>query len=463
MGNLEAMRQSLTQRLFLSAGIVIFLFLALTALVLNQAFSSSLDSIVREKLRVHTYALLALADFENNQLSLPSVLPEQRFNTTQDSLIALVSDAEQREHWRSLSAQEQKFTLPPPKPGQWLFGRAQDTQGLEYYVSSYSTVWPDETGKKSTFIFTVMETTNHYQKDLDEYRQRVLMALLIAGLILLALQAIILRWGLQPVRGLARDVEAMSRGDSVSLEGDYPPELRLLVKNVNLLVENERRQREKYRDRMADLSHSLKTPLSVLKGLEIDLDETNKGLDPVALRQSLGRQTEKMRSIIDYQLRRAVSAGQNISLSAIALKPELLQILDALDKVYADKRALAELEVDDQIAVLMDPGDLAEILGNLLDNAYKHCDYKIMTRARINQTEGGASRICLTVEDDGPGIPPEKRKSILKRGVRLDSSVEGQGFGLSIVGDIVNSYSGAITIGESSLGGALFALDLPGR
>jgi two-component system sensor histidine kinase PhoQ len=457
------MSQSLTKRLFLSAGTVIFAFLALTALVLNQAFTSSLESIVREKLRVHTYSLLALADFEGGQLKLPRVLAEPRFNTSRDPLIALVSDKKQNEHWRSISAEKQKFTLPFPEAGQWLFGRAQDTMDREYFVSSYSTVWPDEFGKKTTFIFTVMETTEHYQIDVEEYRNRVLLALLIAGLILLALQAIILRWGLKPVRGLAADVDAMSRGDSISLGGDYPRELKTLVRNVNLLIENERRQRERYRERMADLSHSLKTPLSVLKGLETDLHDPKEPLDVHTLQQSLGRQTEKMRGIIDYQLRRAVSSGQNMSMSAIHLEPELIQILDALDKVYADKQVLAELEIEDQVAVLMDPGDLAEVLGNLLDNAYKHCRHKVMTLATVKSQSNGPSRIFLTVEDDGSGIPAAKRRSILQRGVRLDTSVEGQGFGLSIVGDIIGTYRGSITIGESPLGGALFTLELPGR
>ena len=457
------MSQSLTKRLFLSAGTVIFAFLALTALVLNQAFTSSLENIVREKLRVHTYSLLALADFEDGRLNLPKVLTEPRFNSSRDPLIALVSDKKQNEHWRSISAEQQRFTLPFPESGQWLFGQAQDTKGREYFVSSYSTVWPDEFGKKTTFIFTVMETTKHYQIDVEEYRNRVLLALLIAGFVLLALQAIILRWGLKPVRGLAADVDAMSRGDSISLGGDYPRELKTLVRNVNLLIENERRQRERYRERMADLSHSLKTPLSVLKGLETDLHDADQALDLPSLQQSLGRQTEKMRGIIDYQLRRAVSSGQNMSMSAIPLKPELIQILDALDKVYADKQVHAELELEDRVAVLMDPGDLAEILGNLLDNAYKHCQNKVMTRAKLEPRSNGPSRIILTVEDDGSGIPAAKRGSILQRGVRLDTSVEGQGFGLSIVGDIIATYHGSITISESPLGGALFALELPGR
>ena len=78
-------------------------------------------------------------------------------------------------------------------------------------------------------------------------------------------------------------------------------------------------------------------------------------------------------NIIEYQLRRAVSSGQNISFVAIALAPEVESVLAALDKVYADKQVVAELQIDSSLSLFADEGDLAEVLGNILDNAYKHC------------------------------------------------------------------------------------------
>ncbi len=457
------MTQSLTHRLFISAGTVIFIFLGVTALVLNQAFAFSLENIVREKLRLHTYALLAVADNENGVIELPSRVAEQRFNSRSESLIGIVTNTEEKEFWRSVSANDQVFSLPAPPAGEWLFGKAQDGAGKVYFVSSYSTVWPDDRGVKSTFVFTVMEELDYYQENIQSYRNTILVALFLIGIVLLGLQAIILRWGLRPVRGLAEDVDAMGRGESQDLGGDYPKELLRLVANVNLLIDNERRQREKYRDRMADLSHSLKTPLSVLKGLESDIVEQEDTIDRHSLVGSLGRQVEKMRSIIDYQLRRAVSSGHSSSVSAISLAPEVEQILDALDKVYSDKQVSAELQIDTDITLLVDEGDLAELLGNTLDNAYKHCRHRVMAQARRVELADGRSAIQIMIEDDGAGIPADKRDSILKRGVRLDSTHAGQGFGLAIVAEIVSSYQGSVVIGESALGGALFTLELPSR
>jgi two-component system sensor histidine kinase PhoQ len=455
------MNQSLTNRLFISAGIVIFLFLGGILLLLDQAFSISLENIVREKLKLHIYSLLAAADNDHGVILLPDLMLEQRFNSEKESLIGIVTNPEKTEYWRSISAQDQHFSLPSPEPGRWLFGRAQDESGKTYFVSSYSTIWPDDMGRKSTFVFTVMEAVNYYQEDLTRQRVAIFAALTVVGIVLLGLQAIIFHWGLSPVRRLANEVDAMGNGERSAFQDDYPRELQPLVVNLNLLIDNERRQREKYRERMADLSHSLKTPLSVLKGFGADVAASDLRADRLNLVKDIGEQINKMSNIVDYQLRRAVSSGQNISFVAIALAPEVENVLAALDKVYADKQVLAELQIDSSISIFADEGDLAEVLGNILDNAYKHCKEKVMTTAAHVVLADGHSGIRLVVEDDGLGIPKKKRRDILKRGVRLDSAHAGQGFGLSIVANIVNSYKGVINVDDSPMGGARFTIDFP--
>ncbi len=457
------MNQSLAHRLFVSAGTVIFLFLGVTAFLLDQAFSISLESIVREKLKLHTYSLLAAADNEEGMIILPKLMAEQRFNSQKDSLIGIVTNRDGNEYWRSISAVNQRYSLPSPDAGDWLFGQAQDDSGKAYFVSSYSTIWPDDQGRKSTFVFTVMEAVDYYQTGLKNQRLAVFTSLIVVGLVLFGLQAIILRWGLKPVRNLAMEVDAMGRGEQVAFRNDYPRELQPLIANLNLLIDNERRQREKYRERMADLSHSLKTPLSVLKGVEAEIVRNDVQASSRSLVGSISEQTDKMSNIIEYQLRRAVSSSQNISFVAINLAPEVESVLAALDKVYADKQVVAELQIESSVSVFADEGDLAEVLGNILDNAYKHCQKKVMTAAESIVLEDGRPGIRITIEDDGLGIPENKRDAILERGVRLDSAGAGQGFGLSIVANIITSYNGAITISESSMGGALFTIDFPTR
>jgi signal transduction histidine kinase len=104
------------------------------------------------------------------------------------------------------------------------------------------------------------------------------------------------------------------------------------------------------------------------------------------------------------------------------------------------------------------------MLGNLLDNACKWAKKKVnLTVSGIDQDARGGRgrRVIVAVEDDGPGIAPEERARIGKRGLRLDESKPGSGLGLSIVTDLVQSYRGAIELKESALGGLSVRLDLP--
>jgi hypothetical protein len=141
------MRMSLTKRLFVSTSVVLGLFLLMAGVVLDQAFSISLDNVVRERSRLHTYNMLSLADNENGVIRLPTHLAGKRFNSAGDSLLGFVSDIEKKESWRSISAAGKLFDLPHPAEGEWLFGQVQDESGQSYYVSSFSAIWPDSSGK----------------------------------------------------------------------------------------------------------------------------------------------------------------------------------------------------------------------------------------------------------------------------------------------------------------------------
>ena len=447
---------SLNHRLILFTSFVLCIFLGVTGVVLNKAFSISLNNIVREKLKLHTYNLLSLADNKNGTIYLPANYSQQLLNNIDDSLLAIVTDSQHKESWRSVSASNKRFSLPAPSTGEWLFGQAQDNSGNTYYVSSYSTTWPDEHGKKHTFIFTVMENLQVYQKEINDYRNTITLALIGIALVLLALQLIILHWGLKPVRGLASDVEAMNKGKSASLTGHYPKELRTLSANLNLLIENERRQRERYRNRMADLSHSLKTPLSVLRGIASDTNTLGHAISREKILISIQKQVSKMDTIVDHQLQRAVSSKQQSSFIACSVLNETQSIIGALNKVYIQKNITPTINIDKKELFYGDENDLAEILGNLLDNAYKYCQNQVTINANSQQ-----KTLTLSIEDDGLGIPPEERFAIIKRGVRLDSRANGQGFGLAIVNDIITSYKGTLIVGESLLGGAQFLLKIP--
>lgn len=162
--------RSLAFRLFLTTTVMLCVFLGGTGLVLDRIFALSLDNLVREKLQLQTYLLLAAADNDSGIIYLPDQVSEQRFNTVEDSLIAIVTDEQQKEFWRSVSFGDKQFSLSPPDSGQWWFGQTQDSSDDVHYVSSYSTIWSDTQGQKTTYVFTVMESAGVYRADVSNYR-----------------------------------------------------------------------------------------------------------------------------------------------------------------------------------------------------------------------------------------------------------------------------------------------------
>jgi signal transduction histidine kinase len=105
--------------------------------------------------------------------------------------------------------------------------------------------------------------------------------------------------------------------------------------------------------------------------------------------------------------------------------------------------------------------DFEEIVGNLLENAMKWTRSEVSVSLR---SSGGADQdrtAMLVIEDDGPGIPPERAAEALKRGKRLDETKPGSGLGLAIVSDLVDEYGGALELGRAELGGLKVVVQLP--
>ncbi len=458
-------RMSLVKRMFILTGLVLLIFLSSAGLLINALFKISLDSVIQDKLQLYTYQLISVGDNVDGAMQLPRQLAEPRFNKSQGSLIGLVTeltpDGKQLEVWRSLSAMEKQFSFPAPQTGKWFFSHAQGANDVQYYVSSYNTTWSNQNGTKTQYVFTTIEELSYYRKISTKYQLGIVAALLGFGLVFLLLQTIILRLGLRPVTRVTSDVEALNRGEINSLTGNYPEELKSLTANLNLLINNERSQRERYRNRMADLSHSLKTPLSVLRGIETDIDSQGLPISRKNVIDTLSKHVKRMTEIVDHQLQRTVTSGAPTTFTAINVAVQANDIMQALNKVYAEKIINCVLNIEQGLAFIGDKNDLFEIIGNLLDNAYKHAEKTVFLSAIKDNYIPSSPKFIFTFEDDGAGIPLEKRSSILERGVRLDTNSDGQGFGLSIVAEIVNNYEGVIAIEDSDLGGAKFVITMP--
>jgi two-component system sensor histidine kinase PhoQ len=170
-----------------------------------------------------------------------------------------------------------------------------------------------------------------------------------------------------------------------------------------------------------------------------------------------------MDELVAYQLARAATTGRQPFASAIPIGGHAEDLVQSLEKVYAAKNVLCEFEIDEGVAFYGEQGDLLELMGNLLENAFKWSRHRVLLVVK-SLPQAGKQRpgLLMSVEDDGPGIEPDKVDRVLQRGVRGDERVQGHGIGLSIVQDIVRAYQGELAVDRSpEFGGARFSVTLP--
>lgn len=225
-----------------------------------------------------------------------------------------------------------------------------------------------------------------------------------------------------------------------------PSELRGLVRNLNILVRNERQRYTKYHTTLSDLTHSLKTPLAVLqttlRSLRSSKQTTIEEAEPIMLDQ-IGRISQQ----IGYYLHRAsINSGQTMLTREIHSAPALLDSLTvALNKVYQRKGVVITLDISPEVTFMGEKNDFMEVMGNVLENACKYClEFVEITSLHSDKN------LTIVIDDDGPGIPESKRALIFKRGQRVDTLR----LGLSVAAEIIEQYDGQITISDSPLGGA---------
>jgi len=217
-----------------------------------------------------------------------------------------------------------------------------------------------------------------------------------------------------------------------------------VTEQLNLLLSAEQKQRQRYRNALSDLAHSLKTPLAVIQSQQ-------------QLSQLTIEQLGVINSMVDHQLRKAQSAGQSSWHLGTKIAPIANKLISSLEKIYQDKAINFTVNIASEAVFRGDEADLLEVLGNLLDNACKAAKTKISLKVTDEKKV-----VQFIIEDDGCGIAEALRQDILQRGTRADTYQHGHGIGLAIVRDLVDSYQGSITIEESSsLTGAKFILNFP--
>jgi two-component system, OmpR family, sensor histidine kinase PhoQ len=439
--------KSLNQRILLSATLVLVIFIAGIAVTLDRAFYDSALLGVQDRMYARILLLMGDAEIDNQgKLSMPSDLIDTKLSQPHSKTYAWIFDQTKAAAWKSTSALNKKITtIPPLKRGEKRFEQII-IGSAPHFIYSYNVTWVTRSGAYP-LTFNVVTDTTLFDAQVERYREDLWGWLSVMALLLLITQMLVLRWGLRPMRQVSTELAAIEFGQQENLKGEYPRELKLLTDSINSLINHERKQQKRYRNGLADLAHSLKTPLAILRGAVT----SQKNIQVITINE----QIDRMDNIVQYQLRRAATAGSSPGMRLLALRPVAEKIINTVTKAYHNKQIQININIENEINLRIDEGDLMELLGNLIDNAFKWCHDSVTLSAKQAK-----NKVIICIEDDGPGIKYHEVAKILKRGVRADQSIPGHGIGLAIVRDIIQVYGGNLLIDQNKTNGTRIVISL---
>ena len=305
-------------------------------------------------------------------------------------------------------------------------------------------------GRETALIFIAAEDRRPVDQDARRFATTATTALVLLGLGLLLAVFLQVRIGLQPLFDLRREIAEVRKGRADALARTYPAELAPLADELNALVAHNREVVERQRTHVGNLAHALKTPISVM------LAEAQSRPGPLA--EVVRRQAEAMHGHVEHHLRRARAAARSQSnREQTAIEPVLDELARTLERIFREQRVTVDWSCTPDLAFQGERQDLLEIVGNVMENACKWSQGKV----RVDATPCDSGKVCLVIEDDGPGLPAEGRADVLERGARLDEKTPGSGLGLSIVDELARAYGGDLKLGDSPMGGLRVEIILP--
>jgi signal transduction histidine kinase len=443
--------RSLRLRLLLGAVLGVGAALAIAGVILVAIFSAHIHRRYVKELDDHLLQLAAVIQIDaSGGLSLKHELSDPGFQQPLSGLYWQVMDSG-RVALRSRSLWDSSLMLSPAisAPGVLVASETAGPSRQELVLVERIIVLQGR-----TLRLAVAGDRRIIDEARGEFASVVALSLAVLGTLLLLSSWLQVGAGLAPLRVLRDQLGKLRQGKTQRLEGAYPIELSCLVEDLNSLLATQRSELERARNNAGKLGHGLKTPLAVLGAEARTLRE--KG--DAASADAIEHEVEAM----DAQVARILAAARAVGpRKAVGASTPVKLLLERLINVMKRLPRGAELEWtltvgDRDLEVPIDTRDLEDLFGNLLDNARKWAKSRV--HVAIAST---ANSILVAIEDDGPGIPADRRCDVFDVGMRLDRTVPGTGIGLAIARDLAELHGGTLELETRVLGGARATVRIP--
>jgi signal transduction histidine kinase len=451
---------SLSFRLIASSAVVAIVLLLSAGLLLNTLFQQALERNFDSRLRATLDGLLA--NVELNEKGVPQLqgpISDNRFTLPLSGWYWQISlPTKSQAEIKSSSLLEKYIEVDPSHL------EARDSEGVASFLSTDSQGQQLRVieqrlklfGSEQNYSFVVAGNFDELKTEVSAFRQALLIVLGLLGAGLLAAILAQVKYALRPLVEMQHRLNDIRSGKIELLHDEFPQEIQPVADELNLLVQSNFEIIDRARMQVGNLAHALKTPISVL---------TNEARDSKApLAKKVKEQIDVMRDQVNLYLDRARRAARAQTIgSATEVEPVLQSLARTLQRINRDRNLSIKVEAPTALRFRGERQDLEEMIGNVMDNACKWAKSQIAVKAiqlPPNQ-EDGRSWLVITVDDDGPGIPADKRGEALKRGQRLDESKPGSGLGMSIIAETASMYSGKVELAQAELGGLRVNLQLP--
>ncbi|MEW8027613.1 MAG: sensor histidine kinase [Candidatus Thiodiazotropha sp.] len=424
---------SLEHRLHLGLALTLILLMGVLWLFGAKSIETLTEDFIASRLEHDSEALLGAMVFKQQQPKVRPARINQIYHRPYSGhyyLVRLQDDVVVT----SRSLWDFKLHVPSLKVGEnrRLHMLGPEKQQLLVYVAGFR-----KQGRDLTVV--VAEDLMPIKQQRDLFLRNFAILALVGLIILLLVQSMVVRRAFRRIEPLTEDVKSLATGGEKSLSEDVPDEMYPLVKEVNHLLQLLSRRNQRSRNALGNLAHALKGPMNLLTYyFDKSTDDENRIDSALA-----GQQVERVRLLIDRELKRARLAGSGTTSQRFDPRVDLQDLLTVLKQIYREKQLSIEAVTATGLPPFGDREDILELLGNLLDNACK------WARNRVRCTLSGEEYLRIAVEDDGEGLEDEDFTRMTMRGSRLDENREGQGLGLAIVSDVVSLYEGELSFDRS--------------